>query len=63
MQQDAIAEQSLEEINDILSDHLISLSFRKLFPDETKVLEINSIENLIALCPTHHWEFDNGLLV
>lgn len=22
--------------------------------------EINSLENLIALCKNHHWEFDNN---
>lgn len=22
--------------------------------------EVNSLHNLIALCPKHHWEFDNG---
>jgi hypothetical protein len=32
------------------------------FSQETKIEEINSIDNLIALCPNHHWEFDNGLL-
>lgn len=32
------------------------------FPPETLVGEINSIENLIALCPNHHWEHDHGLL-
>lgn len=26
------------------------------------IAEINSIDNLIALCPNHHWEYDNGLL-
>lgn len=30
------------------------------FPCEAKVFEINDLVNLIALCPTHHWEFDNG---
>ena len=34
----------------------------KDFSDDAKVLEINSINNLISLCPTHHWEFDNGIL-
>ncbi len=24
---------------------------------------INSIDNLIALCPNHHWEFDSGFLL
>lgn len=26
------------------------------------VSNVNHITNLIALCPNHHWEFDNGLL-
>lgn len=29
------------------------------FPDEALVEEINSIDNLMALCPNCHWEFDN----
>jgi len=29
------------------------------FPDEAKISEVNAINNLVALCPTHHWEFDN----
>ena len=29
------------------------------FPDHETILEINKIENLIALCPNHHWEHDN----
>lgn len=33
------------------------------FDDSTKVLEINKAENLAALCPNHHWEYDHGLLV
>ena len=32
------------------------------FSDDTLVSEINSKNNLIALCPNHHWEYDNGLL-
>lgn len=32
------------------------------FPDDTLISEINKIDNLIALCPNHHWEFDHGLL-
>ena len=32
------------------------------FDDNTPVSEINSVDNLIALCPNHHWEFDNGIL-
>lgn len=29
------------------------------FIDEALVEEINSIDNLIALCPNCHWEYDN----
>lgn len=29
------------------------------FPPETKISEINSLDNLIGLCPNCHWEFDN----
>lgn len=32
------------------------------FDDDTLISEINNIDNLIALCPNHHWEFDNGIL-
>lgn len=32
------------------------------YPDDTVILEINSIDNLVALCPNCHWEFDNGLI-
>lgn len=32
------------------------------FTDETLIKEINSIDNLIGLCPNHHWEYDNGIL-
>lgn len=32
------------------------------FDDNTLISEINSIDNLIALCPNHHWEFDHGIL-
>lgn len=32
------------------------------FENTTLVSEINNIDNLIALCPNHHWEYDNGLL-
>jgi predicted restriction endonuclease len=43
----------------------VEVSHRKAvsqFPDTARVVEINSIHNLIALCPNHHWEYDNGLL-
>jgi len=32
------------------------------FPKETIVREINSIGNLVKLCPNCHWEYDNGLI-
>jgi len=32
------------------------------FPDYSLVSEVNSLENLVLLCPNCHWEFDNGLL-
>jgi hypothetical protein len=32
------------------------------FPDEAKVSEINSVVNLVGLCPNCHWELDHGLL-
>lgn len=35
----------------------------KDFSDITLIKEINSPENLVALCPNHHWEFDNGFLI
>jgi len=30
--------------------------------DALIVEEINNVNNLIALCPNHHWEFDNNIL-
>lgn len=32
------------------------------FANETRVIEINDINNLIALCKNHHWELDHDLL-
>ena len=32
------------------------------FPDDTPLAVANAHENLVALCPNHHWEFDHGLL-
>lgn len=32
------------------------------FPYSATLLEINHIDNLVALCPNHHVEFDSGLL-
>lgn len=30
------------------------------FSDDSLIIKINHISNLVALCPNHHWEFDNG---
>jgi hypothetical protein len=32
------------------------------FPETATLGEINAIENLVALCPNHHKELDNGIL-
>jgi hypothetical protein len=32
------------------------------FPDSTLLGVVNAKENLLVLCPNHHWEFDHGLL-
>lgn len=32
------------------------------FDDDVTIREINSIGNLIGLCPNHHWEYDHGIL-
>lgn len=32
------------------------------FDDTATIREINSITNLIGLCPNHHWEYDNGVI-
>lgn len=39
--------------------HIIPVSD---FSDDTLLSKINSLSNLVGLCPTHHWEFDAGLL-
>ncbi len=33
------------------------------FPLDTKVKDVNAQNNVVLLCPNHHWEFDNGLLI
>jgi hypothetical protein len=35
----------------------------KSFNDNALLGEINSEENNLVLCPNHHWEFDNGILL
>lgn len=32
----------------------------KEFTMDSLILEVNSPNNLVALCPNHHWEVDNG---
>jgi len=32
------------------------------FGGNIKISEINSIDNLICLCPNHHWEYDNKII-
>lgn len=32
------------------------------FSPTTLVVDINHLDNLVALCKNHHWEFDHGLL-
>jgi predicted restriction endonuclease len=32
------------------------------FSNNATIREINSITNLIGLCPNHHWEYDHGLI-
>lgn len=32
------------------------------FDNDVLIKDINSKDNLIALCPNHHWEYDNGIL-
>lgn len=38
--------------------HIKSISS---FPETSLIKEIKHIDNLVALCPTHHWEFDNNI--
>lgn len=32
------------------------------FSDDSKISEINDIDNLTALCPNHHIEYDDGII-
>ena len=32
------------------------------FDEDSTISSINTLENLVALCPNHHWEFDNNLI-
>ena len=33
------------------------------FPDTTSINVVNGPDNLVALCPNCHWEYDKGLIV
>lgn len=39
--------------------HVIAI---EKFPLTATLAEVNDLQNLVALCPNHHWEFDNGCL-
>lgn len=39
--------------------HKLSISE---FPATALVKEVNARDNLLCLCPNHHWEFDHGFL-
>ena len=32
------------------------------FEESTPINVVNSVDNLVKLCPNHHWEFDSGLI-
>lgn len=32
------------------------------FSDDTPISVVNDFDNLVPLCPTHHWEYDHHLL-
>lgn len=47
-------------------DLYVELAHKKAirsFSPDSKLKEINHPDNLIYLCPNHHWEFDSGILV
>jgi 5-methylcytosine-specific restriction endonuclease McrA len=45
--------------NHVEISHIIPVSS---FNDDVLIYEINNINNLMALCPNHHWEYDNEIL-
>ena len=45
--------------------HGVDLCHKKAvssFPDTATLAEINALDNLVELCPNHHWEHDHGIL-
>lgn len=51
-------------LQDIVKKHVEIAHIRAVadFSDEDLLSEINHPDNLVGLCPNHHWEYDNGLL-
>lgn len=47
------------------SEHVEICHIRAIssFDKRTKIREVNRLDNLVALCPNHHWELDKGLIV
>lgn len=43
--------------------HICHKKAIKSFDPKTPISVVNDISNLVALCPNHHWEFDNELLI
>lgn len=35
----------------------------KDFDPTSLISEVNNLDNLVALCPNHHWELDNGIVI
>ena len=56
-------------VNDLYDEGMV-IALIKVFKNQDSqelinrlLTEINNIDNLVALCKTHHWELDNGYLV
>lgn len=43
--------------------HVCHIKPLRDFTPSATLGEVNHFDNLIALCPNHHWEFDNGILI
>jgi hypothetical protein len=46
------------------SDHVDIAHVKRVadFSNDTLLITINHIDNLVALCPNHHWEYDHKIL-
>jgi|10_taG_2_1085330.scaffolds.fasta_scaffold39731_3 hypothetical protein len=40
--------------------HIAHIKAVQEFSDDDLIVDINNINNLMALCPNHHWEHDHG---